>query len=130
MVLVFKYVLAWFPLVIIAIANGGLREMTFGRHIAELRAHQLSTVLGLLFFGLYIRAVTRWLGMESVGQAMLVGAIWLVLTVGFEFGFGRFVRHLPWSRLFHDYDLLAGRIWILVLIWVAVSPYLFYSLAG
>ena len=33
----------------------------------------------------------------------------------FELGFGHWVAGHPWSRLLADYDLLAGRIWVLVL---------------
>ena len=42
-----KYFLAWIPMVIIAIANGVLREFTYGEHLTELRAHQVSTVTAI-----------------------------------------------------------------------------------
>jgi hypothetical protein len=53
---------------------------------------------------------------------------WLVLTVIFEFLFGHFVMGHPWSSLFHDYNLLAGRVWVLVLIWIAAAPSIFYRI--
>ena len=28
----------------------------------------------------------------------------------------------PWTKLFHDYNLLEGRLWVVVLIWVTISP--------
>ncbi|MEW6447103.1 MAG: hypothetical protein AB1426_03305, partial [Bacillota bacterium] len=58
-----------------------------------------------------------------------IGLIWLVLTVAFEFGFGHFVMGHSWSRLLHDYNLLKGRLWVLVLLWVAIAPYVFYRLS-
>jgi hypothetical protein len=120
-----KYLLAWIPMVAIAVANGALRELWIRKHAGELRAHQISTVLLLLLFSLYIGFVVRLWPPESARQALAVGLLWLALTLAFEFGLGRSSGR-PWSALLRDYDLLAGRIWVLVPLWVAVAPYLFY----
>jgi hypothetical protein len=29
---------------------------------------------------------------------------------------------------FHDYNIVAGRVWVLVLIWVVIAPYVFLQL--
>ena len=125
-----KYILAWLPMILIAIANGLLRENVLTKFLSELRAHQASTATMILFFGIYIWGVTKLWKPESAKQALLIGLIWLVMTVIFEFGFGHFIMGHPWSRLFHDYNLMAGRVWILVLIWVTAAPSLFYRLAN
>jgi len=52
---------------------------------------------------------------------------WLVLTLLFEFGFGRY-RGNSWEKLFTDYNLLKGRLWILIPLWLAIAPYLFFKL--
>ena len=44
-----KYLLAWFHMIFIAIANGLLRESAYGRHLTELRAHQVSTAPAGIF---------------------------------------------------------------------------------
>ncbi len=54
-----RYVIAWVPMLLIAIANGALRQLTFGKVMSELRAHQLSTVIGSVLIGLFIWAVVR-----------------------------------------------------------------------
>ena len=46
-------------MVLIAVANGALRVLTFGKILPELRAHQLSTAIGSVLMGLYIWAVIR-----------------------------------------------------------------------
>lgn len=124
-----KYVSAWVPMVVIAIANGVLREATYGKRMTELRAHQLSTLSGMVLFTLYIWGVTTFWPLETSGRAIAVGLTWLVLTLAFEFLFGHYVAGHPWSRLLQDYNLLAGRVWVFIPIWVAVAPYVFY-LAG
>jgi urea transporter len=60
----------------------------------------------------------------TAADARRIGATWLLLTLAFEFGFGRFVDHKTWSELFHDYNLLRGRTWPLVLAFLAALPLL------
>ena len=52
------------------------------------------------------------------------------MTVVFEFIFGHYVMEHPWSKLFHDYNLLAGRVWLLLLLWTTLAPYILYRLQG
>jgi len=124
-----KYVLAWFPMVAIAIANGALRKSWFGQSLSELAAHQLSTLTAVILFGVYIWFVVRFWPPTSAAQAVAVGLLWLVMTITFEFLFGHYLAGHSWERLLHDYNLLAGRVWPLVLVWVAVAPYLFFRMS-
>ena len=121
-----KYVLAWFPMVAIAIANGVVREAWYGNYLSELAAHQISTLIAVIQFGFYIWFVVSFWRPTSKVQAIAVGLLWLAMTIAFEFAFGHYVAGHSWERLLHDYNLLAGRIWLLVLVWVAVAPYLFF----
>lgn len=123
-----KFILAWVPLVFIAIANAMLRENVFTKRLDELQAHQASSATAVLLFGIYIWVIIHIWKPDSAGQAVAIGLIWLGLTVAFEFLFGHYVVGHPWSRLFHDYNLFAGRVWIIVLIWITLAPYIFYRL--
>ncbi len=122
------YVVNWCGLLIIAIGNGALREKVYGARMTELSAHQLSTLIGLFLFAVYIWFLTGVSPIGSVRVAVLIGGIWLVLTIAFEFLFGRFVAGHSWSHLLHDYNLSAGRLWVLVLLWTAIAPYVFYKI--
>jgi hypothetical protein len=126
--LILKYFLAWLPMVLIAIINGAARDFLYGKKMTEIRAHQVSTVLGATLLGVYIWAVILYLRPGSAGQAMGTGLLWLILTVAFEFIFGRFVAGHSWARLFGDYNIFAGRLWAPLLIWITLAPYLFYRL--
>ena len=96
--------------------------------MSERSAHQVSTALGLLVFGVYIYVLTGLWPILSAGQAFSIGIMWLLMTVAFEFLFGHYLMGHSWSRLLHDYNLIAGRVWVLVLIWTAAAPYLFFRL--
>jgi len=122
--MILKYMAFWIPLLILAILNGVLREAGYRRFMSELAAHQLSTLTLIILSGCYLWLLTlRW-RIETAGQALAIGVMWLALTLAFEFVFGHFVMGHPWQRLFHDYNLLQGRVWALFLVWIAIAPYL------
>jgi hypothetical protein len=128
--MILMYTLAWLPMPIIAIINGAVREFTYKKALGELRAHQVSVATGIILFGLYVWILSlRW-KIESAAQAVAIGLIWLALTVAFEFLFGHYVMHHPWSKLLHDYNILEGRVWLLVLLWITIAPYVFYKLSS
>ena len=114
--------LAWLGGPLIGIANGTLRELAYKDRVGELRAHQLSTLTAIGLFAAYFDVLSRHVPLPSRRAALEVGAAWLALTVAFEFGFGRLVAHESWEDLLADYDLRAGRLWPLVLLWIAVGP--------
>lgn len=78
-------------MVFIAIANGALREGWYGKHLSELQAHQVSTAIGVLLFGVYIWALIHIWRPVSSRQAITIGLVWLGMTVAFEFLFGHYV---------------------------------------
>ncbi len=126
--MILKYTLAWLGGPVIGILNGTIRQLCYANYLGELRAHQLSTLTGIILFGLYFWILSRYWRIKSASQAWIIGLIWLGLTILFEFIFGHFVMGNTWSRLFHDYNLLAGRVWVLVLIFITIGPYLFFRL--
>ncbi|HUL52453.1 MAG TPA: hypothetical protein VLT83_03480 [Opitutaceae bacterium] len=128
--MVLVYTLAWVPMVFIAIANGVARDRGYKRYVTELRAHQISTLTGAVLFTIYTWALSlRW-PPTSAAQAIAIGVIWFLLTVAFELLFGHFVAKFTWRRLWMDYNLLRGRVWVLMLVWLLVLPYVVYRFAS
>jgi len=123
-----KYVLAWVPMVFIAIGNGILREHWYGKRLPELAAHQISTCSAIFLFGVYTWVLIWFWQPSSSIHSVQIGLCWLALTVAFEFLFGRFVAGHSWGKLLYDYNIFSGRVWILVLVWITVAPYLFYRI--
>lgn len=122
--MVTQYLFFWLILAVVAIINGVLRQATYGRHMPELVAHQVSTVTGILLTGAVVWILSRFWPIGSAKEAWVIGACWLLMTIAFEFGFGHYVAGHSWSRLFADYNLADGRVWSLFLAWIAVLPYL------
>ena len=120
------YILAWFPMLLIAILNGALREAVIKKWFADAVAHRLSTLTLVLFFAVYIYFIIRRFPLASVTQAMVVGLMWMIMTLIFEFGFGRY-RGLSWESMLADYNILQGKLWLLVPLWVLLAPFVFYQ---
>ena len=120
-----KHFLFWLPMIVLAFANAAFREMFLLKHYSELKAHQFSTITLMLLCTIYVWLVFSKLQVQTSGQALLIGLLWVVLTVAFEFSLRR-LTNKSWSYLFKDYHLSAGRIWSLFLLYLFLLPYLFY----
>lgn len=125
--MILRYSLIWFLLALIAIGNGLLREFTFGKYVSEITAHQISTLTGIFFTGVIVWIITRFWPIATQTQAWVIGTIWVVQTVCFEFLFGYYVAGHSWERLLNDYNVFQGRIWLLFLLCIWVMPYIFYK---
>lgn len=123
--MVSQYSIAWFALAAIAIANGVIREYTYGKWVSELIAHQLSTLSAIILSGLFVWFLHQRWPLQSTDQAWFIGGIWLGLTIVFEFGFGHYIAGHSWGKLFADYNLFNGRVWLLFLIWIFILPNVF-----
>jgi hypothetical protein len=113
----------WMLMLGAAIANGAVREAVIVPRLGSYAAHVIST---LLLSVLIVAIATASLGWIAPAPADLlgVGVLWLMLTLGFEFIAGHYLFGNPWERLLEDYNVLAGRIWLLVLVVTALAPML------
>jgi hypothetical protein len=121
-----RYLIAWFVLLLVAVINGTLRDFTYGKHVPELLANQLSCLSGIVLFGVvFYQFVLRW-PPATARQAIYIGLFWMALTVAFEFLFFHYAAGHSWDELLANYDIAHGRLWPLILLWVTFGPYVFY----
>lgn len=114
----------WVLLVPIAIINGTVRNYIYQPMTGELIAHWISSVvLSIMIIGITCVFLKKTKASFVKRDMILIGFLWLFLTIIFEFGFGHFVIGHPWEKLLADYNILKGRIWSLVLLTDLVSPY-------
>lgn len=121
-----RYVVAWILMVFIAIANGALRQLAFAKTMSEARAHQLSTLIGSVVIGAFIWFIIRTYPPSSNSQALSIGMVWGVSTIIFETFMGLLLQHRSVRAILHEYNVFAGRVWLLFLIWLIVAPLIFY----
>ena len=63
----------------------------------------------------------RW-PIRTRREAFAIGGSWAVLTILFEFGFGRYVVGDSWSTLLRAYNPGEGRVWAAVPLWTLLGP--------
>jgi len=123
-----KYLRVWLAMLLVASANGAVRDFTYGRHLDELVSHQISTASCIALLGVVIWIFLRRHPPASARDAALIGLSWMAFTVAFEFLFFHFAGGRSWTELLANYDVLKGRVWVIVLAWIAIAPYVFFRL--
>lgn len=125
-----KATAVWALILVLAILNGALREAVL--------LPALGKPWGLLLSGLLLAACIVAVALAFVPRIVRQGGVepwriglrWLVLTLVFEFGFGRLVQGRSWDELLQAYTFADGNLWPLVLVVTAVAPSLAVWRAG
>ncbi len=122
MLLVYGF-FAWLLFMVTAVINGVFRVSRLQLTMTEYRAHVTSTLLLCLALLIEMSVFLELVGDRSQGWLIALGAMWALLTLGFEFGFGRAMGQ-SWATLLENYNLLRGRIWPLVPLILLLTPVL------
>jgi hypothetical protein len=115
--------LVWMLIILAETLHGLLRELFIAPQLGDLRARQLSVVTGSALIFLIAWATARWMGARSRVAQLEVGAMWIVLTVAFEFALGR-AMGLGWDRILADYNPARGGFMILGMVFMFFAPLL------
>jgi hypothetical protein len=115
--------MAWVGFAVVAVGGGIFRvvwlEPRMGEHLANItETLMLAIVLASLMW-----IAVPWLnpGLRRRDLNRL-GLLWGTLTLAFEFLFGHFVAGASWAALFANYDITAGRLWILIPLLMGFGP--------
>ncbi|UCH44896.1 MAG: hypothetical protein JSV11_11445 [Nitrospiraceae bacterium] len=112
----------WGFFLIIAIINGGMREMIIEKHTGELTAHIISTLLLSVLIFIVTAIFIHYKNITDSKVLLIIGLAWVVMTISFEFLFFHYIGGKSWSQLLADYNFMKGRIFLLVLITTLLSP--------
>jgi len=118
-----RALLVWLLMMVIETIHGVLRNLLLVPLVGDLRARQLGVFIGsALILGIAVLLID-WIRPSSVRELLVIGALWLALTLAFEFGLGH-VLGRPWSALVADYDLTRGGLLSIGMVVLALSPWL------
>lgn len=112
----------WILLALLAIILGALRTKFILPATDEPSAHQIGTGIFLFVQFLVIYFFVRFARITVTKDLIFIGLFWIVLTVLFEFVFGHYIMNHPWEKLLADYNIFAGRLWLLVLLNNIIAP--------
>ena len=89
----------WVVLMGVEVVHGILRTIFLAPIVGDFRSRQIGVFTGSLLILLIVSLSIRWIGVRNRKSQMVVGLIWLVLTLFFEIGLGRFVIGASWKRV-------------------------------
>ncbi len=115
-----RAVLSWFVLLVVAYANGALRQLAYPAALGDFAARQVSTGVGAVALGATIWLLIRRWPPAGARQAWATGALWVGLTVVFELAL--VMRQGSWDDVVAQYAFWKGSLWPLLLLWVLAAP--------
>ena len=128
--MVFRALGVWFLFVPAAILNGVLRDkvliVVFGQALALPLSGVILSILVFLITVIFV----PYLGGSAAWHFWLIGCIWLILTVAFEFVFSHFVMGKTWVEIVQVFNVAQGNLMIVVLIGTLISPFFAARLRG
>ena len=116
--------LIWCVLVVAAIANGAVRVAWIIPLAGDYWGHVISTATLSILIVAVAWLFIAWIGPSSAAEALRIGTTWLVMTIAFEFLAGHYLFGNSWERLLADYNVLQGRVWVIVLVVTFIAPLL------
>lgn len=127
--IVAKALAVWAGILVLAMANGVLREAVL--------VPALGKTGGLISSGMILSCLILivaylslpWFGPLDTAKLIAIGVGWLLLTLTFEFSFGLF-RGRALSEILEAYTFKDGNIWTMVLLVTTISPWLAARLKG
>jgi hypothetical protein len=117
-----RSLVVWCVFVALAVINGGFRDAVLTPRLGEHASHVIGTITLCTAILIVTWLTINWMRPAKSTDALLIGGVWVLMTVGFEFLVGHYVFGTSWARLLADYDLVGGRVWLLVLATLAFAP--------
>ena len=118
-----KSALIWLSIIPLAILNGILREFVIVPLIGIKYALPISgIILCLLIFIVSLIFIPK-LGKGTKKTYWIIGGLWVVLTIFFETIMG-LASGNNLSELIKAYDITTGNLWLLVVLFVGIAPWL------
>ncbi|MGE5392724.1 MAG: hypothetical protein ACM3NH_03195 [Candidatus Saccharibacteria bacterium] len=120
--LIIRAIVIWLLFLPVPIINGTLREMWYKARVGELASNAIGCVVlsGVFLLYVYFLMGSRLLPL-NLPQLFILGGLWLMLTLAFEFGIG-IAGHRSWAYMLADYRIWEGRLWPIVLVVVLFAP--------
>jgi len=119
--ILFKSLLIWFSLLILAILNGGIRNIVITPLIGENISKPLSGfTLCCLIFIVSLLFIPK-LGKGLKKTYIQMGILWVLLTIIFETIIS-LIEKIPLNKIINAYNITTGDLWLIVVIFIGFIP--------
>ncbi len=114
----------WLLIIAAETIHGIARRLFLEPLVGDLRARQISVLIGSLIILAITFVFVRWLKGSRTLHFILTGVMWVTLTVGFEVLLGRFLMGLSWESIAADYNIMSGSLMLFGLLILLFAPYI------
>ena len=114
--------LVWLLMMAAESVHGALRTFLLVPYVGDFRARQIGAIAGSAIILALAYLFIEWIGEKDTGALLIVGLMWLVMTLAFEFTLGRFALGYDWQRILEDYDVSKGGLLLFGVTFMALSP--------
>lgn len=114
----------WLILIAAGFIHGIVRTILLVPIVGEFPARQIGVFTGSLLILLMAYLFTGWMNADNGKSLILVGLLWLVLTLLFDLCFGHFVSRRSWINLAFDNHLSQGGLLPIGLVVLVFSPWI------
>jgi hypothetical protein len=111
----------WFLIAVAESVHGTLRRLFLVPRIGELLSHQIGVVIGSAIIFTITWLFIRWFGPGSHQEQLQVGALWVVLTLIFEFTLGYFFGY-SLDRILTEYNIAKGGLMVFGVLFMFIAP--------
>jgi hypothetical protein len=118
-----RALVVWMLMMVIESIHGVLRNRFLIPVIGVVGSSQIGVLVGSALILAIAILLIGWIHPASEGSLIKIGALWLALTLGFEFGLGRTLGR-TWDAMFADYDLSRGGLLSIGMVVLALSPWI------
>ena len=92
-----RAVRVWALITVAMVANGMVRAFVLDPLFGAMAAQWLASATGIVLILLISQRFLRSLNFATVPECLGLSALWVALTVTFEFGFGHYAAGESWS---------------------------------
>ena len=125
-----RAITVWLVLIVAEILHGIARGIFLVPHVGEFRSSQIGVFTGSIIILAIAVVFVRWIGATRPAHLLMVGFLWLALTLAFEILFGRFVVGASWEHLAADYNVLQGGLLPFGMLFLLMSPLIAGKIRG
>lgn len=116
-----RAVSVWLLIAVAESVHGTLRRLFLVPQIGEKLSNQIGVAIGSAIIFMIAWLCIRWIGSVSLRQQLQVGALWLVLTLIFEFTLG-YLFGYSLERILSDYNLAEGGLMLFGVLFMLFTP--------
>jgi hypothetical protein len=111
----------WFLIAVAESVHGTLRRLFLVPLIGEKLSHQAGVLVGSAIIFAIAWLSIRWIGSGPYRQQLQAGALWVVLTLIFEFTLG-FLFGYSQERILSDYNISEGGLMVFGILFMFFVP--------